>query len=213
MEPYDTEIDTKKAVKYLNGCFIEWRFVGNPVLVGFKGDFSTTNHDSKNMSHDNIAVERPPELLLILLEQGADPNQTWFTGTQQLYIVQDSIKEIFVLYLAGGHVGRTDYWARKTSALQALEVQAGREWEREYLRTMSSSQLSALTRKVLCLYARTIINRAGVGICIGLRSLDLPELIVCEILQAYHHTWPLVPFHCYWQLATTVKHFSANQGE
>jgi len=50
-------------------------------------------------------------------------------------------------------------------------------------------------------------NRA-LQVCIGLRVLELDALQMCEILQfACGHLAHLIPFHVWWKIAITVKHF------
>jgi hypothetical protein len=45
-------------------------------------------------------------------------------------------------------------------------------------------------------------------VCIGLRSRSLSALQTCEILQyACGPLAPLIPFHIWWSIATSVKHF------
>jgi ankyrin repeat protein len=56
-------------------------------------------------------------------------------------------------------------------------------------------------------------NRA-LQICVGLGSRDLDALQMCEILQ--HGTGPVAPliaFHIWWKIATTVKHFCRSRNE
>jgi hypothetical protein len=46
------------------------------------------------------------------------------------------------------------------------------------------------------------------GVCVGLQSLRIDALQMCEILQfACGPAAPLIPFHIWWKIATTVKHF------
>jgi ankyrin repeat protein len=45
-------------------------------------------------------------------------------------------------------------------------------------------------------------------VCIGLQSLRIDALQMCEVLQfACGAIAPLIPFHIWWKIATTVKHF------
>jgi ankyrin repeat protein len=52
------------------------------------------------------------------------------------------------------------------------------------------------------------VRYRALEVCIGLQSLRLDALQVCEILQfACGPSAPLIPFHIWWTIATTVKHF------
>jgi ankyrin repeat protein len=52
------------------------------------------------------------------------------------------------------------------------------------------------------------IRYRALQVCLGLQSLALPALQVCEILLfACGPVAPLVPFHHWWKIATTIKHF------
>jgi ankyrin repeat protein len=53
-----------------------------------------------------------------------------------------------------------------------------------------------------------LLQLRGFEIAVGLQSLNLPALIVCEILSnAFAPLVSLVPFHRVWAIATIVKHF------
>jgi ankyrin repeat protein len=52
------------------------------------------------------------------------------------------------------------------------------------------------------------VRHRALQTCIGLQAFDLPALQLCEImLHACGPVAPLVPFHQWWKIATTVKHF------
>jgi ankyrin repeat protein len=52
------------------------------------------------------------------------------------------------------------------------------------------------------------VRYRALQVCIGLQSLRLNALQMCEILQfACGPLAPLIPFHIWWRIATTVKHF------
>jgi hypothetical protein len=52
------------------------------------------------------------------------------------------------------------------------------------------------------------VRYRALEVCIGLQSLRLDALQLCEILQfACGAIAPLIPFHIWWTIATTVKHF------
>jgi len=52
------------------------------------------------------------------------------------------------------------------------------------------------------------VRHRALQVCIGLQSLRVAALQMCEILQfACGRFAPLIPFHIWWKIATTVKHF------
>jgi hypothetical protein len=52
------------------------------------------------------------------------------------------------------------------------------------------------------------VRYRALEVCIGLQSLRLDALQLCEILQfACGPVAPLIPFHIWWKTATSVKHF------
>lgn len=59
-----------------------------------------------------------------------------------------------------------------------------------------------------------LMRERALQVCVGLHSLDLPALVVCEILSfAFTPLESLVKFHDLWSLATKVKHFSQAHDE
>jgi ankyrin repeat protein len=71
----------------------------------------------------------------------------------------------------------------------------------------SSDELAPARRKIVAAQLVFVRQRAS-DICVGLQSLDLDALCMCEILL--HSCGPVarfVPFHIWWQIATTVKHW------
>jgi ankyrin repeat protein len=52
------------------------------------------------------------------------------------------------------------------------------------------------------------VRYRALEVCIGLQPLELDALQMCEILQfACGKFAPLIPFHIWWKIGTTVKHF------
>jgi hypothetical protein len=55
-----------------------------------------------------------------------------------------------------------------------------------------------------------LVRNRAMQVCIGLQSLGLDALQMCEILQhacCRGRLAQLIPFHIWWKIATTVKHF------
>jgi ankyrin repeat protein len=57
-----------------------------------------------------------------------------------------------------------------------------------------------------------LIRHRALQICIGLQSARLDALLMCEILQQSFARM-VIPFHIWWQIATTVKHFQDDEIE
>jgi len=56
-----------------------------------------------------------------------------------------------------------------------------------------------------------LVQHRALQVCIGLQSLRIDALQLCEILQfACGAIAPVIPFHIWWKIATTVKHFRTN---
>jgi ankyrin repeat protein len=52
------------------------------------------------------------------------------------------------------------------------------------------------------------VRDRAVHVCFGLQARGLDALLMCEILQqACGPVAPVIPFHVWWKIATTVKHF------
>jgi ankyrin repeat protein len=63
-------------------------------------------------------------------------------------------------------------------------------------------------RRIIAKARLDFVRDRALQVCIGLQSLELDALQMCEILQfACGPVAPLIPFHIWWKIATTVKHF------
>jgi len=78
-------------------------------------------------------------------------------------------------------------------------------------RTIDPDQVEAARRDI----AKTrvdVVRCRAVQVCIGLQSLRIDALQMCEMLPlACGPVAPLIPFHIWWKIATTVKHFERNE--
>jgi ankyrin repeat protein len=76
--------------------------------------------------------------------------------------------------------------------------------------TIDPDQVEAARRDIAKTRIDFVRHRA-LQVCIGLQSLELDALQMCEILLfACGPFAPLIPFHIWWTIATTVKHFQRN---
>jgi hypothetical protein len=72
---------------------------------------------------------------------------------------------------------------------------------------IDAEQVETARREIAKVRLDFVRNRA-MEVCIGLQSLRLDALQVCEILQlACGPLARLIAFHQWWKIATTVKHF------
>jgi ankyrin repeat protein len=77
----------------------------------------------------------------------------------------------------------------------------------ETARQMLSRRVDAARRDIVKARIDFVRNRA-LQVCIGLQLLELDALRMCEVLLfACGPIAPLIPFHIWWKIATTVKHF------
>jgi hypothetical protein len=70
-----------------------------------------------------------------------------------------------------------------------------------------NNDVEAARRHIAKMRVEFVRERAW-HVCIGLHPLGLDALQLCEILQqACGRASPLIPFHIWWKIAATVKHF------
>lgn len=79
---------------------------------------------------------------------------------------------------------------------------------------MPSADEVALARRRIASARLDFVRARAFDVCVGLRPLDLDALQMCEILQyacsCAGIVAQLIPFHVWWQVATTAKHFKRN---
>jgi ankyrin repeat protein len=75
----------------------------------------------------------------------------------------------------------------------------------------SDSEVADARRRIAATQLALVRERA-LQVCVGLAALDLDALRMCEILlHACGIVAPMIGFHHWWKIATTVKHFKSNE--
>jgi len=148
-------------------------------------DLEARNSQGRTCVH--IAVDRSnASALRWLISAGADVNCVDGGGSVPLSLVQN--RECTVALLAAGADGRV-----RGSALVELAASCMDE---------SNVHLEVAAARV------DFVRDRALQVCIGLQSLRIDALQMCEILQcACGPIAPLIPFHIWWKFATAVKHF------
>jgi ankyrin repeat protein len=162
------------------------------------------------------------ECTVLLLAAGADVSARDSEGkTACLHAAEAKSSVVYAMLAAGADLDAADEYGM--TPRQWLAVHQANIDDEE-----SESALADIARQWLALNQVTIdyervesarcrISKArldfvryrAMGICIGLQSLRLNALQLCEILQ--HACGPvahLIAFHQWWKIATTVKHFT-----
>jgi ankyrin repeat protein len=89
--------------------------------------------------------------------------------------------------VGSGKTGREE-WARQGRTLDPRKVEAARH-------DIAKARVSFVSHRAL-------------EVCVGLQSLRINALQMCEILPFVCGNFaPMIPFHIWWKIATTVKHF------
>lgn len=132
----------------------------------------------------------------VLLAAGADPN----AGNMLRRLASERFyMSLCAMVAAGANIDLPDDYG-DTARSVAL---------RSHCPLPNDDDIDAARRRIA--KARlTFVQDRALCVCIGLQSLNLDALQLCEILL--HACGPvarLVPFHHWWKIATTVKHFQA----
>jgi len=136
---------------------------------------------------------------VVLLAAGANVCARDNNGHTPLHCVALAASSFTAVHslIAGG----ADLDAANDAGETARQALARRGW------TLHPDQVEAARREI----AKTridFVRYRALQVCIGLQSLRLNALQMCEILQfACGALALLIPFHIWWATATTVKHF------
>jgi ankyrin repeat protein len=172
-------------------------------------------------AYDNTCIQfaaaASHEALRFFIDAGADVNTVNINGQTPLHRVRSY--ECTVLLLAAGadlnarnREGRTAFESEGTqygwNSILPVFLAAGADPNNvESIAAYVADRVENARRDI----AKTrldFVRQRATQVCIGLQSLDLDALRMCEIMQ--HACGPLaqlIAFHQWWKIATTVKHF------
>jgi ankyrin repeat protein len=148
---------------------------------------------------------------LTLLAAGADVHIRSVDGRTACHSAVNAIvrgaaapkKAMLILHAlvsAGADIDAADH--ERVTARQTLERRG---------LALSDEEVAVARDRVAKLRLDFVRHRA-LEVCIGLQSLRLSALQLCEILlNACGPVAPVIRFHQWWQIATTVKHFSSHK--
>jgi ankyrin repeat protein len=170
------------------------------------------------------AVENGDDVTLrCFIRAGADVNCVDRRGQTPLHLASD-YKCAILLVAAGANVSARDkcgetalhiaarhHFYSVLPAFVAADADPGDVNRRDIIVTDIDADQVETARREIARERLAFVRGRAMEICIGLQSLRLDALQMCEILQ--HSCGPLAPliaFHQWWRMATTVKHFRAN---
>lgn len=142
--------------------------------------------------------------VLYLLAAGANLHTTNSRGQTACHFAAEFLlgspatpRILYVLTAAGADIDAVDS-SGQTPRARAHELGVA----------MPNEDELALVRREIVATQIGFVGKRALDVCVGLQSRDLDALQLCEILQ--HACGPVaaaIPFHRWWKIATTVKHF------
>jgi hypothetical protein len=158
------------------------------------------------------AVKDYAESLRVIIRAGADVDVADNRGRSPLHVacMHNNPACAIALLAAGASVHVSDrngllprHMAHSRHTLLALVAT-----DRSQSLLFSDDELSEMRTRIATVQLSFVAKRA-LQVCVGLRALDLDALQMCEILShACGAVARAVPFHVWWRIATTVKHFA-----
>lgn len=136
----------------------------------------------------------------LLLAVGADVGLIGDLGQTACHVATGpkKLRALYAIVAAGGDLDQPDNRGETSRMLAA----------RRNVRLPTDDDIASARRQI----AKTrldLVRQRALEICVGLRPLDLNALQLCEILtHSFGALGSVVPFHQWWAIATTVKHFA-----
>lgn len=182
---------THVATSYRNAAALRWLVCAGADVNSVCDDGATPLH---SVGDYDCAV--------CLLAAGADARARDRTGRMALHDVarvhERPLAHVFLA--ADGDLDATD-----DAGNTARQEFARRGW------TVDADKVEAARREIAI--ARVdFVRRRALEVCIGIQSLELDALQMCQILLfACGRVAQMIPFHVWWSIATTVKHFEKKE--
>jgi len=161
--------------------------------------------DDGGVSPLHCQCTKPDDSCVLLLAAGADVGaRTTASGRTPCHVAAEAGGAVLVheLLAAGA-----DFDAPDAAGETPRQIAA-----RTGVPEPTADELAAARRRVARARIDFVRERA-LQVCIGLQPLGLEALQMCAVLR--HACGPralLVPFHSWWEIATTVKHFKSLLG-
>lgn len=176
-------------------------------LIELGADIEVKNNLGRTPLHIACAAFNPP-CVTLLLAAGADTLAKTPKGNTPLHVavrqaaaksvpVQLAHQVLEALLACGGDFDAID---ESGDTVRVLAAARG-------IVEPTADRIVAARRHVTLVQFERVRGRAF-EVCVGLHGLRLDALQMCEILTHSCGSWgPFVPFHIWWHIATTAKHF------
>jgi ankyrin repeat protein len=158
-------------------------------------------------SHDSLALL---DLLIDVCGVELEARDTWRNTCTHIAARSGNVIALRRFIQAGANVACTDENG-------ATPVQIARNYESVATLLAAGSEACDqppefdVARRDIVVARLGFVRQRAFQICIGLQSLAINALQVCEILvHACGPVAPLIAFHHWWKIVTTVKHFRHN---
>jgi ankyrin repeat protein len=166
-------------------------------LIDTGVDFDVVNQEGSTPLHRSHDVDNT----LLILAAGANVHARDTDGNTACHLCATSkslgARNVLHALLAGG----ANLDIVNNRGISSRQIVAERGW------SIDHDDVDAARRRMTRMRLDFVRHRA-LQICIGLQSCGLDALQMCEILlHSCGRMAPLIAFHQWWALATTVKHF------
>lgn len=178
----------------VHSCVLNTRVEALRWLIGVGAEFDIADTDLSTPLHIACVVDSL-ECVLLLVAAGADVNAKDSDGSACAHRAID-LNILELLLVAGANANDVC-----GNSLYEIAVQCG---------SMPPSDVAQqATRARIASERLDFVRKRAFEVCVGLQSRGLDALQMCEVLvHACGPVAPMVDFHHWWAIATTVKHFN-----
>jgi ankyrin repeat protein len=195
--------------KTCSGCAIAIRNVDALRVFLLAGADVDSSDDDGSLLHRSV-ITNSVECMKLLLAAGADVTCRDRLGRTAC--------NLLFKFIAGVRASALDLKSAMSFVYVMLTIgvdldvedangKTARQWLAERRVTIDPKQVDSARREIAKMRLDFVRSRA-IEVCLGLQSLRLDALQMCEILQ--HSCGPIarvIAFHQWWAITTTVKHF------